>query len=227
MKQQSTKADCTFLLHISITNKTRIILLLMRITSFHVYVLERWHMHGSMWCATRMTRDRKRIIVAHCVIALWRHYYYGLAKFYCRGHVEGHFSGFPSHKTYTCQYDITTACGIYQPSIHQYIIPYPTLWSDTGPARFFPVELYPSATCLASWASISSRSEEWNRHETIKHDADILLSRAWARLGSGPGAGWHIAMCFFKLGRVSATRPHSPHSYPDLPPLPPLLCGDV
>jgi len=55
-----------------------------------------WHMHGSMRRATRMTRDRKRIIVAHCVIALWRHY--------CRGSVEGHFSGYPSHKTYTCQY---------------------------------------------------------------------------------------------------------------------------
>ena len=55
-----------------------------------------WHMHGSMWRATWMTRDRKRIIVAHCVIALWRHY--------CRGCVEGHFSGYPSHKTYTCQY---------------------------------------------------------------------------------------------------------------------------
>ena len=55
-----------------------------------------WHMHGSMWRATRMTRDRKRIIVAHCVIALWRHY--------CLDRVEGHFSGYPSHKTYTCQY---------------------------------------------------------------------------------------------------------------------------
>ena len=65
-----------------------------------------WHMHGSMWRATRMTRDRKRIIVAHCVIALWRHYYYALAKFYCRGRVEGNFSGHPSHKTYTCQYVI-------------------------------------------------------------------------------------------------------------------------
>jgi len=54
-----------------------------------------WHTHGSMWRATRMTRDRKHIIVAHCVIALWRHY--------CWGHVEGHFSGYPSHKTYTCQ----------------------------------------------------------------------------------------------------------------------------
>jgi len=52
---------------------------------------------------TRMTRDRKRIIVAHCVMALWRHYYYALAKFHCRGRVEGHFSGYPSHKTYTCQ----------------------------------------------------------------------------------------------------------------------------
>ena len=62
-----------------------------------------WHMHGSMWRATRMTRERKRIIVVHCVIALWRHYYYALAKFYCRGRVEGHFSGYPSHKTYTCQ----------------------------------------------------------------------------------------------------------------------------
>jgi len=62
-----------------------------------------WHMHGSMWCATRMTRDRKRIIVAHSVIALWRHYYYALAKFYCRGRVEGNFNGYPSHKTYTCQ----------------------------------------------------------------------------------------------------------------------------
>ena len=60
-------------------------------------------MHGSMWRATRMTRARKRIIVALCVIALWRHYYYALAKFYCRGRVEGHFSGYPSHKTYTCQ----------------------------------------------------------------------------------------------------------------------------
>jgi hypothetical protein len=58
------------------------------------------------WCPiliSRMTGDRKRIIVAHCVIALWRHYYYALAKFYCRGRVEGHFSGYPSHKTYTCQ----------------------------------------------------------------------------------------------------------------------------
>jgi len=63
-----------------------------------------WHMHGSMWRATRMTRDRKRIVVAHCVIALWRHYYYALAKFYCRGRVEGHFSGYPSHKTYTCEF---------------------------------------------------------------------------------------------------------------------------
>ena len=62
-----------------------------------------WHMHDSMWRATRMTRDLKRIIVAHCLIALWRHYYYALAKFYCRGRVEGHFSGYPSHKTYTCQ----------------------------------------------------------------------------------------------------------------------------
>jgi len=53
-------------------------------------------MHGSMSRAMRMTRDRKRIIVAHCVIALWHHY--------CRGGVEGHFSGYPSHKTYTCQY---------------------------------------------------------------------------------------------------------------------------
>ena len=70
-----------------------------------------WHMHGSMWRATRMTRDRKRIIVAHCVIVLWRHYYYALAKFYCRGRVEGHFSGYPSHKTYTCQYTSEiTAC---------------------------------------------------------------------------------------------------------------------
>ena len=62
-----------------------------------------WHMHGLMWRATRMTRDRKRTIVAHCVIALWHHYYYALAKFYCQGRVEGHFSGYPSHKTYTCQ----------------------------------------------------------------------------------------------------------------------------
>jgi len=60
-----------------------------------------WHRHGSMWRATRMTRDRKRIIVAHCVIALWRHY--------CRGCVEGHFSGYPSHKTYTCQQRFTVA----------------------------------------------------------------------------------------------------------------------
>jgi len=75
--------------------KPRIILLLTRITSFHVYVLERYDVHGSMWRATWMTRDQKRIIVAHCVITLWHHY--------CRGRVEGHFSGYPSHKTYTCQ----------------------------------------------------------------------------------------------------------------------------
>jgi len=64
-----------------------------------------WHMHGSMWRATRMTRDGKRIIVAHCVIALWHHYYYALAKYYCRCRV-GHFSGYPSHKTYTCQFTL-------------------------------------------------------------------------------------------------------------------------
>jgi len=50
--------------------------------------------------SSRMTRDLKRIIVTLCVIALWRHYYYALAKFYCWGRVEGHFSGYPSHKTY-------------------------------------------------------------------------------------------------------------------------------
>ena len=61
-----------------------------------------WHMYGSMWRATWMTHDQKRIIMAHCVIKLWRHYYYALAKFYCRGRVEGHFSGYPNHKTYTC-----------------------------------------------------------------------------------------------------------------------------
>ena len=35
------------------------------------------HMHGSMWRATRMTRDRKRIIVAHCdviTIMLWQRF---------------------------------------------------------------------------------------------------------------------------------------------------------
>lgn len=105
--------------------------------------------------------------------------------------------------------------------------PHLTLCRDIGPARFFPVGLYPSATCLATWASSSSLSDVWNRHEAIGHDADILLNSAWARLGSGPGAGWQIAMCFFKLGLVSATRPHSPHSYPDLPPLLPILCGDL
>ena len=69
-----------------------------------------WHMHGSMWRATRKTRDRERIIVAHCVIALWRHYYYALAKFYCGGRVEGHFSGYPSHKTYISKLWDTNLC---------------------------------------------------------------------------------------------------------------------
>ena len=100
------------LYHVSrMQKKPRFILLLTRITSFHLCLRAIWHMHGSMWRATRMTRDRKRIIVAHCYIALWRHYYYGLAKFYCRGRVEGHFSGYPSHKTYTCQLVILLSYG--------------------------------------------------------------------------------------------------------------------
>jgi len=53
--------------------------------------------------AKRMTRDRKCIIVAHCVIGLWRHY--------CLGCVEGYFSGYPSHKTYTCQNMAVTGLG--------------------------------------------------------------------------------------------------------------------
>jgi len=37
--------------------------------------------------------------------------FYALAKFYCRGRVEGHFSGYPSHKTYTCQKQLAVIGG--------------------------------------------------------------------------------------------------------------------
>jgi len=62
---------------------------------------------------------------AHCVIALWRHYYHALSKFYCRDHVKGHFSGYPSHKTYTCHYQhakalITSKGHHYQQPCEQY-----------------------------------------------------------------------------------------------------------
>jgi len=57
--------------------KPRIILLLTRIASFHVYVLERYDM-----CMVRSDAQRWKSLKVV---------------------LQGHFSGYPSHKTYTCQ----------------------------------------------------------------------------------------------------------------------------
>jgi len=147
-----------------------------------------------MWRSMRMTRDRKRIIVAHCVIALWRHYYYALAKFYCRGRVEGHFSGYPSHKTYTCQENIgkaisrlddrEIAVSFSAKALEFSLLQNPQTCSDTH--QFFFLKI----TGVSFQANKATR---WWSFQIQLHPA--------LKFTSTPCASWRHgdALCFYKL----------------------------